>query len=69
MCILAVEQVTVIRCQPKTYPCPHCGKRGRRVRRLDRRVRSLEYKKVAWLHVHYGEYQARCSCCKAVTGK
>jgi hypothetical protein len=65
MCILPRKQVFAIRCQPKTHPCPTCGKRGRRVRRLDRRVRSLAYKDVAWLHVHYAEYQAHCSCCKS----
>ena len=64
MGILLREQVIDIRCQPKTHPCPTCGKRGRRVRRLDRRVRSLAYKRVAWLHVHYAEYRAGCGCCK-----
>lgn len=64
MCILPREQVRDIRCQPKTHPCPTCGKRGRRVRRLDRRLRSLAYQRVAWLHVHYAEYRARCSCRK-----
>ena len=65
MCILPREQVVDIRCQPRTHPCPTCGKRGRRVRRLDRRIRSLAYKRVAWLHVHYAEYQARCGCRKS----
>jgi hypothetical protein len=64
MCILPRERVSDVRCQPKTYPCPTCGKRGRRVRRLDRRVRSLAYKREAWLHVYYAEYEACCSCCK-----
>lgn len=64
MGILPREQVIDIRCQPKTHPCPRCGRRGRRVRRLDRRVRSLAYRRVAWLHVHYAEYQARCCCRK-----
>jgi Transposase len=64
MRILPREQVTDIRCQRKTHPCPTCGKRGVRVRRLARKIRSLAYKQVAWLHVFYAEYQARCSCCK-----
>jgi hypothetical protein len=64
MGILPREQVIDIRCQPKTHPCPTCGKRGRRVRRLDRRVRSLAYKRVVWLRVFYAEYRARCSCCR-----
>ena len=64
MCILPREQVIDIRCQPKTHPCPTCGRRGRRVRRLHRRVRSLAYQRVAWLRVGYAEYRARCGCCK-----
>jgi hypothetical protein len=64
MCVLPREKVIAIRCAPKTYPCPRCGKRGRRVRRCARRVRSLAYKEVVWLQVGYAEYRARCSCCK-----
>jgi hypothetical protein len=40
-----------VRCQPKTYPCPTCGRHGRLERRLERRVRSLAYGQVLWLHV------------------
>jgi hypothetical protein len=54
-----------VRCAPKTYPCPDCGSKGRRVRRLRRRVRSLAYRRVAWLDIHYAEYESRCSCCKS----
>lgn len=64
MCILPREQVIDIHCRPKKHPCPTCGKRGDRVRLLDRRVRSLAYKRAAWLHVHYAEYRARCRCRK-----
>jgi hypothetical protein len=64
MCMRPREQVIPVRCQPKTYPCPVCGRRGRRVRRCDRRVRSLAYRQVVWLHVGYAEYRARCRCCK-----
>jgi hypothetical protein len=45
------EKVVAVRCQPKTYPCPRCGRRGRRKRRLGRFVRSLAYARVVWLHV------------------
>lgn len=58
------EKVVPVRCQPLTYPCPCCGRHGRRKRRLDRRVRSLAYARVVWLHVFYAEYRARCSCRK-----
>ena len=53
-----------VRCAPKTAPCPRCGRPGRRVRLLRRRVRSLAYRQVAWLDVTYAEYKARCGCCK-----
>ena len=49
---------------PRPTPAPHCGKRGRRKRPLHRRIRSLAYRQVAYLDVHYAEYQARCHCCK-----
>ena len=58
------EKVIPIRCQPVSYPCPTCGRRGHRKRRLDRFVRSLAVGQVLWLHVLYAEYTARCSCRK-----
>src|SRR3954454_720467 len=60
----AGEKVVAVRCQPKTYPCPTCGRRGHRKRRLDRFVRSLAYGHVLWLHLFYAEYTARCDCRK-----
>jgi hypothetical protein len=56
--------VVTIRCQPKTYPCPTCGRRGHRRHRYDRFVRSLAYGKALWLHVFSAEYTARCQCRK-----
>jgi hypothetical protein len=64
MCVQPREKVIPVRCQPLTCPCPRCGRHGRRKRRLDRFVRSLAYGQVAWLHVFYAEYTARCGCCK-----
>jgi hypothetical protein len=58
------EKVVPVRCRPETYPCPTCGRRGHRKRRLDRYVRSIGYKVVVWLHVFYAEYTARCDCRK-----
>jgi transposase len=48
-----------VRCAPKAHPCPLCGKRARRKRLLCRRLRSLAYRRVAFLDVHYGEYRCR----------
>lgn len=62
---MLVPTVRVVRCAPKTHPCPHCSKRGRRKRHLHRRIRSLAYRQVAFLDVHYAEYQSRCRCCKS----
>jgi len=59
------EKVVPVRCQSKTYPCPKCGRHGRRKRRLNRFVRSLAYGQVLWLHVFYAEYSARCHCRKS----
>ena len=61
---MLVPNVRVVRCTPKTHPCPHCGKRGHRQRTLHRRIRSLAYRHEAYLDVYYAEYKARCQCCK-----
>src|SRR5260370_7465355 len=61
---MLVPQVRVVRCAPQNHPCPHCGTNGRRKRPLHRRIRSLAFRQVAYLDVHYAFYQARCSCCK-----
>jgi hypothetical protein len=58
------ETIIRIRRAPKRAPCPSCGRRGRRKRILQRRLRTLLYHAVAWLEVTYAEYLARCGCCK-----
>jgi hypothetical protein len=61
---MLVPQVCVVRCAPKTHPCPTCGKRGRRKRHLHRRIRSLAFRQEAFLDVRYAEYRSRCACRK-----
>ena len=61
---MILPKVRVVRCAPKSHPCPHCGKRGRRKRPLHRRIYSLAYRQVAYCDVHYAEYRSRCRCCK-----
>jgi len=56
--------VVAVRCQPKSYPCPSCGRLGHRRHRYDRFVRSLALGQALWLHVFYAEYTARCTCRK-----
>ena len=54
-----------VHCATKKAPCPKCGKHGRRKRKLPPRlVRTVMYKKIAYLEITCGEYQARCDCCK-----
>src|SRR5437763_1194717 len=52
------------RCAPKTYPCPHCGKPGRRKCVHTRRIRDIAYLAIVYIELTVGEYRARCSCCK-----
>lgn len=50
-------------CAPKKAPCPHCGKLGRRKRKIKRKVRTIAYKQITFIEIVYGEYKARCNCC------
>jgi transposase len=50
-------------CAPKKAPCPQCGKKARRVRTHERRVRTIAYHQIVFLKLTVGEYQARCGCC------
>lgn len=54
-----------VSCAPKKAPCPHCGKPAERVRTRERDVRTITYRKVAYLRITYGEYQPRCGCCQS----
>ena len=51
-------------CAPKTYPCPHCGKSGRRKQTHTRPVRDIAYGEILMVELTVGEYRAGCSCCK-----
>lgn len=50
-------------CAPKKAPCPHCGKKAKRVRTHSRRVRTIAYRQIVFLTITVGEYQAHCGCC------
>jgi len=52
------------RCAPKTFPCPHCGKHGRRKQTHSRQVRDIAYRAICLIEITVGEYRARCACCK-----
>jgi hypothetical protein len=51
-------------CAPKSYPCPKCGKLGRRKQVHTRRIRDIAYREIVFIELEVGEYRARCSCCK-----
>jgi transposase len=59
-------RVRVVRrsCAPKTFPCPQCGKPGRRKQVHTRRVRDIAYREILVLELRVGEYRAACDCCK-----
>jgi len=60
------SRIVKVRCCPASYPCPLCGKRGRRKTKqpLVRTVRTIAYKQIVHLEIEYAEYRARCNCCK-----
>jgi hypothetical protein len=57
-------RVETVSCAPRTFPCPKCGKKGRRKAVHTRCVRDLAYREIVVLEIKVGEYRARCSCCK-----
>src|SRR5262249_14271925 len=58
------DLITRIRRACRRAPCPRCGRLGRRKRILHRRVRTLAYRRVAWVEVTYAEYRSRWGVCK-----
>lgn len=60
----APKLVVPVFCAAKKAPCPQCGKKGKLQRVLQREVRTLAYQQIAVLEITYGEYAARCKCCK-----
>jgi hypothetical protein len=51
-------------CAPKTFPCPQCGKPGRRKDTHTRKVRDIAFGEIVIVELTVGEYRACCSCCK-----
>jgi hypothetical protein len=51
-------------CAPKTFPCPQCGKHGKRKDTHTRPVRDIAFGEIVIIELTVGEYRARCSCCK-----
>lgn len=63
---MEAPRVRIIRksCAPKTFPCPHCGKPGRRKDTHIRHIRDIAFGEVVFIELTAGEYRASCGCCK-----
>lgn len=51
--------------QPKYYPCPTCGKKGKRRHVVERQIPHVgALHRRSFIVARVGVYQARCECCK-----
>src|SRR5215475_1486844 len=51
--------------KPKHYPCPQCGKQGKRKHVITRRIAHVAaLQRRSWIVAEVGVYKARCQCCK-----
>ena len=51
--------------KPKYYPCPTCGRKGKRRHVVERQVPHVgAHHRRSFIVAEVGVYQARCSCCK-----
>ena len=51
--------------KPKFYPCPQCGKKGRRKRVIHRQISHVSaLHRRSWIFAEVGVYQSRCRCCQ-----
>lgn len=58
----AVEYQSI---KPKHYPCPQCGKKGKRKHVITRRIAHVAAcNRRCGIVADVGVYQARCACCK-----
>ena len=55
---------SVLRCAPKTFPCPTCGQLGRRKTRHTRTVIDFCDGQLRHVELQVGEYRATCPCCR-----
>src|SRR5262249_39674333 len=51
--------------KPKHYPCPQCGKKGKRKQVIIRHIPHIAaLHRRAWIVAEVGVYKARCACCQ-----
>jgi transposase len=59
------EDVEYQSVKPKHYPCPQCGKKGKRKHVITRRIAHVAALNCrSWIVADVGVYKARCACCK-----
>src|SRR5262245_1753663 len=59
------EDVEYQSVKPKHYPCPQCGKKGKRKHVITRRIAHVAaLNRRSWIVADVGVYKARCACCK-----
>lgn len=59
------ETVEHYRRSPKFYPCPQCGRKGKRKQVITRQIRPIAaLHRPAWMVARVGVYRARCGCCQ-----
>ncbi len=63
---MEATRVRVLRqsCAPQSFPCPQCGKPGRRKDTHTRLVRDIALGEIVLIELTVGEYRAACGCCK-----
>jgi transposase-like protein len=48
----------------KYHPCPRCGKKGRRVRVVERTITHIALGQKVLIEARIGVYRSRCDCCQ-----
>lgn len=58
------QKVERVRRAPRYWPCPKCGKKGKRKTTVERPLRGLGFGGIVLVILTVGVYRARCGCCK-----
>jgi hypothetical protein len=54
----------ILRCTPRTFACPDCGRLGYRKSCHSRNVIDFCQGQLQHITLHYAEYRSRCACCQ-----
>ena len=58
------DEVAYQSIKPKQYPCPQCGRKGKRKHVVTQRIAHVAALNGGWIVAEVGVYKARCACCK-----